>query len=160
MKRFHKGLVVFAIAAVLSLAMAACGGSGAPASGDGDAAAGVEPFANTSGAAVHISDASSEGTVDVTLTDGEALVIMANFESNPGEGTANTYMNGENVGTDYFYEGYSYSETGYEPGDYTVEVSAPGATGTVWVLAYPANQIDVMSMETQEIVEKVLADVA
>jgi hypothetical protein len=157
--KFYKGIALFAIAAALSVAMTACGGSDTPESADGDGAPGVEQLTDVSGAEVRLGEGVTEATVDVTLAEGEALVIMANFESNPGEVITTTSMNGEELGSDCFYDGYGYTEIGYDPGDYTVDISAPEATGTMWVLAYPANQVDVMTMDSQQIVETVLSDV-
>ena len=138
------------------LAVTACGGGGQE-----EAVSGIEQLANVSGAAVHLDENTTQATVEVEIAEGEALVIMADFgEEMTDEITVTSYKGGEEYTTDYFYGGYGYSETGADPGTYKVEIDGAGATGTMWVLAYPAGQVDVMSMDAEDIVNQVLSDIS
>jgi len=47
-----------------------------------------------------------------------------------------------------------------EPGDYEVQFTASEATGSFYALAFPAGQVDVTTMDTDEIIELVLGEVA
>ena len=158
-----KGAAALSIAAVLAFAVTGCGGGAAPQAGGGqeEAVSGIEQLANVSGAAVHLDENTTQATVEVEIAEGEALVIMADFgEEMTDEITVTSYKDGEEYTTDYFYGGYGYSETGADPGTYKVEIDGAGATGTMWVLAYPAGQVDVMSMDAEDIVNQVLSDIS
>ena len=89
--------------------------------------------------------------------------MLANFDETdqPGSGEVNviTYKGDEEYSTDYFYEGQGFSEADVDPGSYRVEIDAGGKSGEMWVLAYPANTIDVANMDTQEIFDTVLASI-
>ena len=157
--KIFKNAAKLGVAAALALVLAACG-SAEPAPSGSDGEGGVVPFANASGATVTLTDSFQEGSVDVTLAEGEALIIMSDLPGNENETTVVTTKDGSEVTTDYFYMDYGYSETGLEPGDYTSTVNGQGATGTIWVLAYPADQFDVMTMDAEEIIDAVLSNVS
>ena len=160
--RILKGVATLTVATVLSFAVAGCGGAAPQQDGaSGDATTQIEQFENVSGATIHFDAANPDAEVEVTVADGEALVIMSSFTQDDAEEmTATVTQNGEECYTDYLYGGEGYSETGVDAGTYTVTINSCGQEGTVWVLAYPANQIDVMNMETEEIVDTVLSNVS
>ncbi len=150
-----------AVSLALLLALAGCGGaSNAPQETPADEGPAIEQLSRASGATVRLSADNQEASIDVDVKSGEALVIMANLGEGTDEVSAITYKGSEEQSTDSFYEGYGYSEAGVDPGTYTVEIKGGGATGTMWVLAYPADSVDVMNMDTEDIVSQVLGDVA
>ena len=104
-----KRAAALAAAAMLSLAVVGCGGSSAPAAEPAAPAAQSEfvvPLTKVSGAEVHFSEANERATVELTVAKGESVVVMAKFEKNDGEATAVISSNGEELTTDYFYDGY------------------------------------------------------
>ena len=154
-----KKILPFVFASVIALFLVACGGSSAPADGGSDSA---EPgittteFQNISGASVTATGAyTGECTFDVTLEDGEGLFCTG--LNDEGEWEIVITQDGAELSTDYVYQGASASETGFEPGTYTVTVKANAASGTVNVLAYPYGTIDFMDTEVEEIVATVQA---
>lgn len=162
-----KLITVFGIAAMLSVALVGCGGgqASAPASASSDAAAAaspVEQLSGVSGAAVHLSADNPKASVDVEVADGEALLIMSRIDEGDTmqEVKVSTYKGGEWFSDDSFYGGSGCSESEVEPGAYTVEIDGAGASGTMWVLAHPAGSIDYATMETDEIIDSILAQVS
>ena len=156
-----KSLAVLSIAVVFSLALVGCGGGASTSESASSAPASpVEQLAKASGAAVHLDEANSTASVDVVVAEGESLFLMANLEKCEGAVTVDTNKDGEMFSNDSFYEGYGCSEAEVDPGTYTLQIDGAGAVGTVWALAYPAGTIDFQSMDTEQIIEKVLADVA
>ncbi|MBQ9058205.1 MAG: hypothetical protein IJ125_03355 [Atopobiaceae bacterium] len=149
----------------LSLGMVGCGGAATSQGASAEVPA-VEQLSKASGSAMHFNEANKEATVDVTIAQGESLVMMSDFDmidstaDTAKEITAIVFRDGEELSSDYFYEGLGYSAAGVDPGDYSVKVDAAGATGTLWVLAYPADSIDVDTMDTEDIIQKVLSDVS
>lgn len=157
-----KRVAALAAAAMLSLAVVGCGGSSAPAAEPAAPAAQSEfvvPLTKVSGAEVHFSEANEQATVELTVAKGESVVVMAKFDKNDGEATAVISSNGEELTTDYFYDGYGCSAMPMEPGTYTVELNAPQTEGTMWALAYNADDIDYMNMDAEAIVNHILSEV-
>lgn len=155
-----KRISAFAAAAVLALAVTACGGNGrssAPEQPSGDAAA-VEQLANASGYVVHLSEENKTASVEVQIAEGESLVQLGRLDT--GEAESNTSRNGEWLTSDYFYEGSGAGEMGLDPGTYTVDISTQDATGTIWVLAFPSDTIDYENMEADQIVDYVLGQIS
>lgn len=84
----------------------------------------------------------SSDAVDATLTvrDGHSAVIAADLD----EGSCGVAFsrNGEDLDSDEVYTGTSVSESGLSAGTYDIDFFADGATGTVYVLSYPAGALD------------------
>lgn len=162
MLKVMRYVTTFATAAMLSLSVVGCGGAGTPADAPAESAAQSEfvvPLTKVSGAEVHFSEANELATVELTVAKGESVVVMAKFEKNDGEATAVISSNGEELTTDYFYDGYGCSAMPMEPGTYTVELNAPQTEGTMWALAYNADDIDYMNMDAEAIVNHILSEV-
>ena len=152
-----KGFVLVLIAATLALTVSACGGSDKASTPEDS----VVPFEKTSGAVVNLTKENSKASVDVKVAAGEALVIMSKIDSDSAnEIVATTFKDGAEYCTDSFYGGYGYSEGEVDPGDYRVDIDAGGETGTMWVIAYPANAIDVANMETEDIINTVVSNIS
>ena len=155
MKRI-KQFLPFVFAGIIALFLVACGGSKAPEGGDTTAQPGFNfvQHENISGATITATGAvEAAQTFDVTLKDGEAFVCTG--VTDEGEWEILVTQDGNELSTDYVYQGESFSETGFGPGTYTVTVSAKAATGTVNVLAYPADTFDVENQETADIIATV-----
>ena len=87
------------------------------------------------------------------IKDGEAFVCTGMTDE--GEWEVLVAKDGNEISTEHVYQGVCASETGFEPGTYTVTVTAKAATGTVNVLAYPAGTIDFENLETEDVIATV-----
>ena len=152
-KSLLKVLCAFAVACVLALVVTGCGGAEQEPA-DASQGSGMEELAGASGFCVTL-DAESEDTFEgtVTLAEGESLVVASQLTS--GEAEIEEALDGESMGSDYAYEGAGVSETGFEPGDYTVTIKPSEATGTISVLAYPTGQLDFENTDTEALVAQI-----
>ncbi len=152
-KNMLKVLCAFAVAFVLALVVSGCGGTEQEPA-DAGQGSGMEELAAASGFCVTL-DAESEDTFEgtVTLAEGESLVIASQLDS--GEVELEVASGGEVLGSDFEYEGTGISETGYDPGDYTVTLKPTEAAGTIYVLAYPSDQLDFMNTDSDELFAQV-----
>ena len=157
MKNFTKAIAV-SVAFVFALALGGCGGkSDQTTLTEGGAGFEVTELAGTSGSIATVGGSNESATVEVTLAEGESLVVMGTLES--GQVDVLITQDGEDISTDTVYQGSCYSELGLDPGTYTVELTANEAVGTVYALAYPSDQIDVMNTDTEDIITEVLENV-
>lgn len=155
MKRI-KQFLPFVFAGIIALFLVACGGSKAPEGGDTTAQPGFNfvQLDKVSGATITATgEAEATQIFDLTLKDGEAFVCTGVTET--GEWEIVISQNDSEIATDQLNQGTSVSETALEPGTYTVTVTAKAATGTVNVLAYPADTFDVENQETADIIATV-----
>ena len=158
-----KRVAVLAVVVVFAFALAACSGGANTSGNTSDSSASgsaVQAFSTVSGATVALSAETTEASVEVTVAEGEGLYILANFEEGTDEVTAAVSQGSEENYTDYFYEGYGFSETDVDPGTYSVSINGAGATGTMWVLAYPVNAVDIMSVDSEEAVQQIVSAVS
>ena len=157
--RFLKYLAALSVTTALVMAVSGCGGT-TPQQSDApdEAPAPIEQLANVNGVAVHLSADNQAATVEIEVAEGEALVQMARLDVDEVE--TSTSHDGEWMTSDYFYEGSGAGELGVDPGTYTVEISTQDAEGTVWVMAYPADTIDYMNMDADQIVDSVLEQIS
>ena len=155
-----KNIAALAAAAALSLTIAACAGSAAPAPDAAPSGADtpIEELAKVNGVAVHLDENNKTATVEIEVAEGESLVQMARLDV--GEVETSTSHDGEWMTSDYFYEGSGAGEMGVDPGTYTIEISTEDAEGTVWVMAFPADTIDYMNMDADQIVDYILEQVS
>ena len=155
MKRI-KQFLPFVFAGIIALFLVACGGSKAPEGGDTTAQPGIDfvQLDNVSGATITATgEAEATQIFDITLKDGEAFVCTGMTDK--GEWEVLVAKDGNEISTEHVYQGVCASETGFEPGTYTVTVTAKAATGTVNVLAYPAGTIDFENLETEDVIATV-----
>ena len=157
--RFLKHLAALSVTTALVMAVSGCGGT-TPQQSDApdESPAPIEQLANVNGVAVHLDENNKQATVEIEVAEGEALVQMARLDV--GEAESSTSHDGEWMTSDYFYEGSGAGEMGVDPGTYTIEISTEDAEGTVWVMAYPADTIDYMNMDADQIVDFVLEQIS
>lgn len=130
-------------AGTLALALAACGGSSS-GSGSGSGTMSTDGFDTY--AVTTIDGASGETQTTITINEGEAYVLASNLES--GTVTVILKQNGEEVSTDYEYEGYGLMEMEVSAGEYEIVFAAEDATGTIYALSYPTDQLDFMNPDS------------
>ena len=119
------------------------------------------PFTNVSGATVNFDANNTKASVDVVVAQGESLLTLSKFdEDTNAEINATTYKDGAEYCVDSFYSGVGAGENGVDPGNYRVDIDAAGATGTMWVLAYPANSIDYEKMDAEGIINQVTSEIS
>ena len=167
-----KGVAIALVAAAMAVTISACGGSAAQSSASSaasdassadSAAAGsnIVPLTKVSGAVVNFDANNTKASVDVVIAQGESLVTLSKFDENTSaEINATTYKDGEEYSVDSFYNGLGAGESGVDPGNYRVDIDAAGATGTMWVLAYPANSIDYEKMDAEGIINQVTSEIS
>jgi len=154
-----KKVLSAALVATLALAVVGCGGSSQPDQGSAEPGIATQELSGASGAGfVATGNVSDTVTAQVTIAEGEAIVVMGQIEA--GQVDVSITKDGEELSTDILYEGSGYSEMGMEPGDYEVQFTVADATGSFYALAFPAGQVDVTTMDTDEIIELVLGEVA
>ena len=141
-------LAVFLVALVLS----ACASGGGSTSTTGEPGMAVETISE--GIVKVTLNATSESTeVNVTIAEGESIVITSNFDS--GEAEIVTTM-AEGDMTDSCYEGYGISETEIAPGTVTCSITPTDATGTIFIVSYPTGQLDFMNNDTEALYNQVV----
>jgi hypothetical protein len=160
MKR--RGLVVM-LGALLALLLVACSSGGdAGSSGGttgaaaaGGAGTGVEQLSENA-AKITLDGANDELSASVTVKDGEAYVVVSSLSAGEAEIVRHDSLGDSN---DYAYEGCSVSEEQIDAGSYSVSVKPKEATGTIYVVSYPAGQLDFENSDTDALFEQVASSV-
>ena len=151
MKKSSLAAIVVAVAAMLSLALAACSAGGAaPSAG----AAGDSPVEQLSASVVKFNLDGSGDALEarVTVNSGESYVVASSLESGEAE---IVLKNPEGDISDYAYDGFSVGTTEIPAGTYDVTVKPGDANGTIYVLSFPAEELDVMNAETEDLFNQV-----